>query len=104
MSLKKKRQYTETLYRVNRKGGSGMYVGLIYRKSKGRSFDVIEVEIVGHGGHVVAFWMSPDEAAELSTALSYAVENFLIQFRPYRRFRSKGSVTAKVWREGGEIE
>lgn len=89
--MSKKRQHTCTVYRRKDKHGGGIMVNVISRKSKGRPFDVIELLMMSAGKVEVHARMSPDEALEVSTALSCATDSWLSRFGPYRKFRRRGT-------------
>ncbi len=84
-----KRQHTTIVY--NRRGskGTGIMVRVIERRNPkhGQPFDVIELYVKGLGSKPIMAHMTPDEAFELSTALTFAGNWWLCRFKPYEKFR-----------------
>ena len=97
---KKKRQHSRTLYRRLYRNGSGITVRVISRRKSDRPFDVIDLWMSdGTKENTIHFAMAPDEAIELCRALSVAVDFWICRFRPYKKWRRKGSGMAN-WGDG----
>jgi len=97
-----KRQYTKRIFHVIGAKGTGMECNLISRKTKGKPFDVVEFKIFTVGNNPnVSFNASPEEALEIAWGLIKTVYHFLLEFEPYRIFRSQGSIRPltkrKIW-------
>ena len=83
-----KRQYTKTVFIIQKGQNTGIEVRLIKNKKEGRSFDVIQFKIyTTKDQEDVCFNASPEEALEMAWGLIKAVRYFLNGFEPYHRFR-----------------
>jgi len=59
-------------------------ISLIRRKSKGRKYDVIRMEYLSLGDKKPhSFDATPHEALKIATGLTWAVQQFLGDFKPY---------------------
>ena len=98
------RQYTKPVFQAIANRGTGIQVNVIKNKSKGRSFDVIGVQInhLKNNGEVggISFNATPEEALEIAWGLIKAVHHFLIGFKPYQDFRTSDNTKFKkssIW-------
>lgn len=79
-----KRQYTKTMLSQHGSKGTFIRVSLIRRKAKGRKFDVIQMEHLSLGDKKpYAYNCTPQEALEIATGLTWAVRQFMMEFKPY---------------------
>ena len=87
-----KRQHTTLVYNKRGLKGTGMSVRVVERRNpkSGRVYDVIELYMKGlgpPGQNEVMANMTPDEAFEVATALTFAANWWLHRFKPYKKFR-----------------